>query len=98
TCGEYKNYKSLRIGYLFERFNLDFSIIIRINIKYKTRQTRHSITKYFGLSLQTILKVINKIVAYMPVGDFSNNKLGGLGKIVQIDETMLNYKAKSHRG
>ena len=24
--------------------------------------------------------------------------MGGPGKIVQIDETMLNYKAKSHRG
>lgn len=25
-------------------------------------------------------------------------KLGGLGSIVKIDETMLNYKCKSHRG
>ena len=25
-------------------------------------------------------------------------KLGGLGKIVNVDETMLNYKCKSHRG
>ncbi|KCZ74977.1 hypothetical protein H311_04052, partial [Anncaliia algerae PRA109] len=29
--------------------------------------------------------------------NFSNNKLGGPGKIIQVDETMLNYKCKSHR-
>ncbi|MGL5706893.1 MAG: transposase, partial [Aeromonas sp.] len=34
----------------------------------------------------------------MPIPDFSNNKLGGPGRIVQIDETMLNFKCKSHRG
>lgn len=34
----------------------------------------------------------------MPAPNFVNNKLGGFGKIVQIDETMLNYKCKSHRG
>jgi hypothetical protein len=30
--------------------------------------------------------------------DFKNNKLGNGGKLVQVDETMLNYKCKSHRG
>jgi hypothetical protein len=30
--------------------------------------------------------------------DFRTNKLGGIGKLVQIDKTMLNYKCKSHRG
>jgi hypothetical protein len=34
----------------------------------------------------------------MPIPDFSNNKLGGPGVLVEIDETMLNYKCKSHRG
>ncbi|KAM0684937.1 hypothetical protein COBT_003854, partial [Conglomerata obtusa] len=34
----------------------------------------------------------------IPDVDFSASKLGGPGKIVQVDETMLNYKAKSHRG
>lgn len=34
----------------------------------------------------------------MPSPDFTENKLGGPGRIVQIDETMLNYKCKSHRG
>ncbi|KCZ75793.1 hypothetical protein H311_03220 [Anncaliia algerae PRA109] len=34
----------------------------------------------------------------IPIADFNNNKLGGSGKIVQINENMLNYKCKSHRG
>ncbi|KCZ80017.1 hypothetical protein H312_02574 [Anncaliia algerae PRA339] len=29
--------------------------------------------------------------------NFENNKLGGPGLIVQIDESMLNFKCKSHR-
>ncbi|KCZ78515.1 hypothetical protein H311_00449 [Anncaliia algerae PRA109] len=34
----------------------------------------------------------------IPIADFNNNKLGGSGKIVQINENMLNNKCKSHRG
>ena len=34
----------------------------------------------------------------IPKPNFTNDKLGGIGKIVQADETMLNYKYKSHRG
>ncbi|KCZ80748.1 hypothetical protein H312_01847, partial [Anncaliia algerae PRA339] len=32
------------------------------------------------------------------VTDFHDNKLGGPNSIVQIDEKLLNYKCKSHRG
>ncbi|KAM0677742.1 hypothetical protein BDAP_001735 [Binucleata daphniae] len=34
----------------------------------------------------------------MPAPDFRNNNLGGSGQLVQVDETMLNHKCKSHRG
>lgn len=34
----------------------------------------------------------------MPATDFSVDKLGGPGLIVEVDETMLNFKCKSHRG
>ncbi|KCZ78374.1 hypothetical protein H311_00594 [Anncaliia algerae PRA109] len=34
----------------------------------------------------------------IPVTDFHDNKQAGPHSIVQIDETMLNYKCKSHRG
>ncbi|KCZ78321.1 hypothetical protein H311_00648 [Anncaliia algerae PRA109] len=48
-------------------------------------------------SPKTIARIISKLVSTMPATDFSSNKLGGPGLIVQIDETMLNYKCKSHR-
>jgi transposase-like protein len=50
------------------------------------------------VSVNTCEKVISKLVSLIPPPDFSNDKLGGPGSIVQIDETMLNYKCKSHRG
>ncbi|KAM0687533.1 hypothetical protein COBT_001222 [Conglomerata obtusa] len=34
----------------------------------------------------------------MPETDFSVDKLGGPGFIIILDETMLNFKCKSHRG
>ncbi len=45
-----------------------------------------------------IYKVVGKSVGLIPEPDFQNDKLGEIGSIVQIDETMLNYKCKSHRG
>jgi hypothetical protein len=37
-------------------------------------------------------------VSQITTPDFSLNKLGGPVMVVQVDETMLNYKCKSHRG
>ncbi len=34
----------------------------------------------------------------MPKPDFPRAKLGGSYMVVQIDETMMNFKVKSHRG
>ena len=50
------------------------------------------------LSARTIDSIIAKLLELIPKPDFSERKLGGPGKNVQIDETMLNYKCKSHRG
>ncbi|KAM0686472.1 hypothetical protein COBT_002304, partial [Conglomerata obtusa] len=51
-----------------------------------------------NLDESTVLSVIDKMVTKIPPIEFSDNKLGGPGFIVQIDETMMNYKCKSHRG
>ncbi|KAM0684970.1 hypothetical protein COBT_003821, partial [Conglomerata obtusa] len=54
---------------------------------------------YFGhLDKKTPARIIKDIVKKMPEPNFINNKLGGPGHIVQIDEIMMNYKCKSHRG
>ncbi|KAG0439782.1 hypothetical protein DMUE_2191 [Dictyocoela muelleri] len=58
---------------------------------------RYSITNYFNYDRLTVENIINKIVNRIPDPDFSSNKMSVMGKIIQVDETMLNYKVKSHR-
>ncbi|KAG0441771.1 hypothetical protein DMUE_0806 [Dictyocoela muelleri] len=58
---------------------------------------RYSITNFYNYIRKTVEKIINKIVNRILDPDFSSNKIEGIGKIIQVDETMLNYKVKSHR-
>ncbi|KAG0420347.1 hypothetical protein EQH57_0186 [Dictyocoela roeselum] len=53
---------------------------------------------YLNINKNTILRIINKIIDKIPDPNFYFNKLGGENKVVQVDETTLNYKVKSHRG
>ncbi|KCZ80115.1 hypothetical protein H312_02477 [Anncaliia algerae PRA339] len=98
TCQKYKNYESIRKDSFFEKFRLDLTLILRITIKYGVRQAMHSIKNSLDCNPKYIECVILKIKSLIPICDFSNNKLGGPGFVVQIDETMLNFKVKSHRG
>ena len=84
-------------GSFFEQFNIPLRATLGIIAKYANRVPRKAIARILYVSKSSILKVINKLVEILPVVDFSNNKLGGGGKKVHIDETMLNYKCKSHR-
>ena len=59
---------------------------------------RHCIERSLGLSRTSLQKILDKLLELLPSPDFSDSKLGGQGKIIQIDEIMLNYKCKSHRG
>lgn len=45
----------------------------------------------------TIRKIINKLVFMMQVKNEEMRKFGGTSIIIQLDETMLNYKCKSYR-
>ncbi|KCZ77079.1 hypothetical protein H311_01914 [Anncaliia algerae PRA109] len=97
-CAYFKEYFSIRISSFFEGFTCEISFILRVLIKYLTRQQISSITLFFRRNKSLILKIIKMFKERIPETDFSSNKLGGPGAIVQIDETMLNYKCKSHRG
>lgn len=46
----------------------------------------------------TIEKVVSQLSHLIPKCDFKNEELGGNGKIVQIDETMLNYELRVREG
>ncbi|KCZ79848.1 hypothetical protein H312_02761 [Anncaliia algerae PRA339] len=58
----------------------------------------HSIKKSIDIGSNTIEKNILKIISRIPETDSSSQKLGGRGFFIRIDEAMLNYKCKSHRG
>jgi hypothetical protein len=47
-----------------------------------------------GISEFTFERIINRIIEFITPVDFSQNKLGGPGKRVEIDETMLNLNVK----
>ncbi|KAG0430428.1 hypothetical protein DMUE_5661 [Dictyocoela muelleri] len=98
TCINYKKYFSIRKNSFFEDLNIPIRQIFKIVLCYISRMPRYSITNYFNYDRKTVEKIINKIVNRIPDPDFSSNKMGGIGKIIQVDETMLNYKVKSHRG
>lgn len=97
-CKNYKKYFSVREYSLFENINVKLIDILRIIIKYSCWTSISIIERSMNISNKTIRKIINKIIELIENPDFQDNKLGGPGYIVQVDETMLNYKCKSHRG
>jgi hypothetical protein len=50
------------------------------------------------LSHFTVKKIIDCLISRIEPPNFINSKLGGPGRRIEIDETMLNFKCKSHRG
>ncbi|KCZ79563.1 hypothetical protein H312_03056 [Anncaliia algerae PRA339] len=61
-----------------------------------TKTVQHK--KSVDISKKIVENILNKFVHLIPKVDFSGKKLGGPGFIVKIDETMRNYKTKSHMG
>jgi transposase-like protein len=94
----YKKYFSLRIESKFESFSTDIKYLLRILLKISLRQPLHSICENLDISSRTVIRFSKKLKSLILFVNFSESKLGGPGKVVQIDETMINYKVKSHRG
>lgn len=98
NCKKFKIYISIRTGTFFQHFHTEIAMVLRIIGKWVLNNTRASITESTNVSDKTVKSIIDELVKRIPNIDFSRDKLGGLDRIVQIDETMLNYKVKSHRG
>ncbi|KCZ80230.1 hypothetical protein H312_02380 [Anncaliia algerae PRA339] len=97
-CRKYKAYFNIRTDSFFEGIKIHFKDILRVILKYACSLQSFMIKKSLDISGNTVDKIIKKLIHKIPEQDFRNNKLGGPGFIVQIDETMMNYKCKSHRG
>ncbi|KAG0441599.1 hypothetical protein DMUE_0925 [Dictyocoela muelleri] len=96
-CLNYKKYFSIRNNNFFQDLNIPLRDVFKIILYYISKMPRYSIINYMNYSRLTIEKIIKKIVKRIPEPDFSSNKIGGMGKIIQVAETMLNYKVESHR-
>lgn len=97
-CMSYKKYFSVRESSFFSGFNISMQAIMLILLRYTARTPRYVIKRSSLLGDTTIKNILRKLNNLIPNTDFKDNKLGGIGKIVQVDETMLNFKCKSHRG
>lgn len=97
-CSYHNEYFSIRINSFFEGFKSDIRFIFQVLIKYLTRTQTFAIVDFFRRDKAIIFKIISEFKSRIPAFNYEENKLGGPGVIVQIDETMLNYKCKSHRG
>ncbi|KCZ77362.1 hypothetical protein H311_01624 [Anncaliia algerae PRA109] len=58
----------------------------------------YSIKAALNSSPRTIERIMKKLIQKIPETNFESSKLGGPKFVVEIDETMLNFKCKSHRG
>lgn len=89
---------SLRTGSFFADFGMSIRLLLRVLIRYACRQPAYSILEGLTLTRPTYKKLMKQLILKMAVANLSERKLGGPGFIVQVDETMLNYKVKSHKG
>jgi hypothetical protein len=67
-------------------------------ISWCANQQGSSILETITISHAIFEKIYKKLFILMDNDNKSGRKFGGMGSVVQIDETMLNYKCKSHRG
>lgn len=99
TCENYRVRISVRKGSSLESFKISFKTIIKIFTRWCEDQQQFSILRTIAINKTTYLKVTKMIIEKIKMKTTLNHtKLGGVGQTINVDETMLNYKCKSHRG
>lgn len=97
-CSRRHSRVDVRKHSFFSEFGIELKKIFKILLRWAGGQTQSSILSTIQVSKPTLIKLIKKLVGLMALDNERQPKLGGPGSIVQVDETMLNYKCKSHRG
>lgn len=97
-CDGYQKRTSVRKFSFFDGFCIEMSLVLKVLLRWVGGQQRSSIINTLNLTEPTLRKVFTKLIVLMNIDNKKQPKLGGPGYVVQIDETMLNYKVKSHRG
>jgi len=99
SCISYRNTISVRKGSFFEEFRLPLADIFAIIILWAEGKQIKDIIIDYGYGKNTIVAIISKLRS-IPRGYYCDNhvRLGGPGKICQIDESQFVHKIKHHRG
>lgn len=98
-CVKYQSTKRVRYNSWTGQFKVSAKNLVKFLVYWSYGFEIRQIEQLTGINLRTIrrirLFILQKLCAFYECNPV---KLGGLGVTVQIDETMLNHKAKSHRG
>jgi hypothetical protein len=95
----YRKRISVRKNSICEGMIIPLKTIVKILIRWSCDQPRYSILKTINVSKDSLRFLLKRLIKCMRKEENENFvKLGGHGHLVNIDETMLNYKCKSHRG
>ncbi|KCZ78689.1 hypothetical protein H311_00273 [Anncaliia algerae PRA109] len=98
SCLKNRKYYSVRENSFFMGFNCSLKDIMLVIVRYSCFMQVYSIKAALNLSPRTIERIMKKLIQKIPETNFESSKLGGPKFVVEIDETMLNFKCKSHRG
>ena len=98
-CIHYQTTRSIRSESWLEKLSICSQKILKILLYWSKNKSQKDISDFVSVSKNTLSK-FRKFLLLKIKSHFINNpiKLGGPGVNVQVDETMLNYKVKSHRG
>lgn len=97
-CTSYLCKKPLTDGSFFETIGKDIKKVFKIMLRWCGGNNMKSIVSTIQISFPTVKKIFDLLFDKMKDHNEIQPKLGGIGTIVQVDETMMNYKCKSHRG
>lgn len=99
TCSKYQTRKHLRKGGCFETFSTDIVTLAKLMYFWSQNLQQNEILKLTNVSRSLVYKfesfVYKQLAKYFEINPIM---LGGPNRICQIDETMLNFKVKSHVG
>lgn len=99
SCSKYQTTTSLRKGSWFDSFGIELKLILKFLKYYALGMSQTTLVQCTAISLRTVKRLCSKMQE-----SITNHyrdltfRIGGPGVVVQVDETMLNHKVKSHRG
>jgi transposase-like protein len=98
-CTNKQKYISIRKNSIFHDFNLDLKTFFKLAYRWFSESNIADIQREFGVSKTLILKVFKTLRERCKNYLLENPvRLGGVGVVCQIDESMFRYKQKYHTG